>query len=108
MRNKNVNTPQNQQSCQNAVSDSCGSINENGLTKTNTVLDLSSLDKNQSDFIKEKTGLSLKDGSFPFLIFDELEYEKCTLEYFQKGSIWTDEKFTIVTYAEFFKIHFEN
>jgi hypothetical protein len=102
--NNKLNT--DTQSLQTCVSDSCGSINEDPLTKTNTILDLSSLNKNQADFIKEKAGKSLKDGSYPFLIFDELEYEKCTIEYFKKGSIWTDEKFTLVTYDEFLKIHF--
>jgi hypothetical protein len=105
MENNDKNTPISQ-SCKNAVSYSRGSINGKVLTKANTILDLSSLDKTQADFIKEKTGKSLKDGSYPFLIFDELEYEKCTIDYFKKGSIWTDEKFTLVTYDEFLKIHF--
>lgn len=96
----------NTQLPQTTVRGRSGLIIEKVLTKNNTILDLSSLDKSQADFIKEKTGKSLKDGSYPFLIFDELEYEKCTLEYFKKGSIWTDAEFTLVTYDEFVKIHF--
>jgi len=76
------------------------------LEKENTLLDLSILSSEEAHFIKEKTQISLKDGSYPFLIYENLEYNKCMFEYFAPNSIHTDINYHVLSFNDYVKIHF--